>query len=150
MKNVKKKTVSKTMAKQTTDKLRVPWKYNRLVLEHFRNPKNFLWDEKGYKADAKGVSDPSYCGDYVMIWLKINPKTRRIKDCKWRAFGCASAIASTSALSVALTEKGGMTVERALKLKSEDMIKKLKGMPYQKTHCVDLGLSALRNAIGDR
>ena len=89
------------------------------------------------------------CGDMMNIWLKIDPKTERIIDCKWKTFGCGSAIASTSIMSVMVSENGGMTLDEALKLKPQDIIGRLHGLPNRKIHCSVLGDKALRKAINN-
>lgn len=89
------------------------------------------------------------CGDAMKFWLRIDPKTERIKECRWQTYGCASAIASTSALSEMLTEKGGMKIEKALKITPQDILKRLGGLPARKIHCSVLGDKALRAAIND-
>lgn len=133
------------------DKQKKPWLYSDIVKEHFFNPQNFLTDEqaKKYKADAVGRVGSPACGDEMVIWLKIDPKTEKIKDCKWQTFGCGSAIASTSMLSVMVLENNGMTIEQALKIKPKDIIKRLGGLPPRKIHCSVLGDQALSSAIND-
>lgn len=125
------------------------WLYSGVVKEHFFHPQNVLLDERNYQYDAKGVSGDAICGDMMALWLKVDSKTQKIKDCKWRTYGCASAIAATSMMSVMVTEKGGMSFKKALNLKPQQIIKRLKGLPAQKFHCAVLGLSALRDAIND-
>ncbi len=85
----------------------------------------------------------------MTLWIKVGPKTQRIKDCKWRTYGCGAAIASTSMLSVMVTEKGGMFFKKALNLKPQEIIKRLGGLPVLKLHCSVLGQSALKEAIND-
>lgn len=89
------------------------------------------------------------CGDIMRVWLKINSKTDRIKEFKWRTFGCASAIAATSMLSVMATEKGGMKLDKAINIKPQDITKRLGGLPDRKIHCSVLGDKALRAAINN-
>ncbi|MDO8647215.1 MAG: iron-sulfur cluster assembly scaffold protein [Candidatus Diapherotrites archaeon] len=89
------------------------------------------------------------CGDKMDLWIKVDPKTERIKECKWKTFGCASAIASTSMLSTMVSEKGGMKIEKALKITPQDIMKRLGGLPARKVHCSVLGDKALRAAIND-
>lgn len=127
------------------------WVYTKNVKEHFFNPKNFMTSdmEKKFKHDALGMVGSAACGDMMKIWLKIDRKTERIKDVKWQTFGCASAIASTSIMSVIIKEKGGMTLDKAMKLKPQDIIKRLGGLPDRKIHCSVLGDKALRSAIND-
>ena len=127
------------------------WIYSDKVKEHFFSPKNFLQTGEENKFDFNGigmVGSPA-CGDMMKFWVKIDPKTDRIKICKWQTFGCASAIASTSMLSVIVTEKGGMKIDDAMKIKPQDILKRLGGLPSNKIHCSVLGDKALRAAIND-
>lgn len=123
------------------------WIYSETVKDHFFKPRNLLLDESGYKFDGEGQVGSMACGDVMKVWVKINKKTGRISGCKWRTFGCASAIASTSMMSVMATENGGMEIARALKLKPEEIIDRLGGLPDRKYHCSVLGQEALRAAI---
>jgi NifU-like protein involved in Fe-S cluster formation/bacterioferritin-associated ferredoxin len=126
------------------------WAYTKEVREHFFNPKNLLWeDPKTAKYDGEGVVGSPACGDVMRVWLKIDRKHDRITDFKWRTFGCASAIAATSMLSVMITEKRGMKINEALKVRPQDIIKRLNGLPDRKIHCSVLGDKALRAALND-
>ena len=74
------------------------WVYSETVKEHFLNPRNFLMgDESKFDYDATGVVGNPICGDQMKMFIKV--KDNRIVDIKWKTYGCASAIASTSALS---------------------------------------------------
>ncbi len=108
-----------------------------------------LEDPKRAEYDSEGVVGSPACGDVMRVWLKIDAKKDKIKSFKWRTFGCASAIASTSMLSLMITEKGGMKIEKALKIKPQDIIKRLGGLPDRKIHCSVLGDKALRAALND-
>lgn len=131
------------------------WAYTKQVREHFFKPKNLLFAtpklsaKAGQKFDAEGIVGSPACGDVMRIWLKIDGKKDKIKEFKWRTFGCASAIASTSMLSVMVTEKGGMKIDKALQIKPQDIIKRLGGLPDRKIHCSVLGDKALRAALND-
>ncbi len=128
------------------------WFYTNTVKEHFMNPKNIAMDEKeiqDMKPNGMGQVGSPACGDVMKIWIKVDPETDKIKECKWKTFGCASAIASTSMLSVMVTEDGGMTTEEAKKLTPKDILKRLGGLPTVKIHCSVLGDQALRAAIKD-
>lgn len=128
------------------------WAYSKIVREHFFKPKNLLWenpDEAKSKYDAEGIVGSPACGDVMRVWLKIDAKKDRIKEFKWRTFGCASAIAATSMLSVMVTEKGGMKISRALEIRPQDILKRLGGLPDRKIHCSVLGDKALRAALND-
>lgn len=89
------------------------------------------------------------CGDAMKLWIKVDKKNDKIIECKYATFGCASAIASTSMLSVMVTENGGMKIDDALKLKPQDIIARLGNLPSRKFHCSVLGDKALRSAIND-
>jgi len=123
------------------------WVYSEIVKKYFFHPQNILLqDPKPGEFDAEGVVGSPACGDVMKMWLKIDPKTRRIKDLKWRSFGCATAIASTSVFSVMVAEKGGMKLEDALKLTPRDIIRRLGGLPSYKIHCSVLADQAFRAA----
>jgi NifU-like protein involved in Fe-S cluster formation len=83
------------------------------------------------------------------MWVKIDAKNDKIKECKWQTFGCASAIAATSILSVMVTEKGGMKIDKAMQIRPQDIVKRLGGLPDRKIHCSVLGDQALRSALND-
>lgn len=125
------------------------WVYSDIVKDHFFNPRNLLLDDTGYAADGKGEVGSMACGDVMLVWIKVDPKTKHISECKWRTFGCASAIASTSMMSLMATENGGMTLEKALTLKPEEIVERLEGLPDRKFHCSVLGQEALRAAVED-
>jgi nitrogen fixation NifU-like protein len=128
------------------------WFYTDTVKDHFFHPKNFLEDEAGYGDAYLGMVGSPACGDAMKVWLKIEKEadgTERIKDFKWKTFGCASAIASTSMLSVMVTENEGMPIEDALKLRPQDIMERLGGLPARKVHCSVLGDKALRSAVMD-
>jgi len=72
------------------------WAYSEKVKEHFMNPGNILVDEEGYQEDGKGVTRNIQCGDEMIFLIKVDKDKGVITDCKWKTFGCASAIASTS------------------------------------------------------
>jgi NifU-like protein involved in Fe-S cluster formation len=125
------------------------WLYSDIVKDHFFHPRNILIDEADYEADGVGVVGSPTCGDMMVVWVKIDKVTTQIKECMWRTFGCASAIASTSMMSVMATENGGMTTARAKRLTPEAIIDRLGGLPDRKYHCSVLGHAALREAIID-
>jgi NifU-like protein involved in Fe-S cluster formation/bacterioferritin-associated ferredoxin len=128
------------------------WFYTDTVKEHFFKPKNFILSLDNVKdSDFDGVGQVGSpaCGDMMRMWLNIDSKEDRIKECKWQTFGCASAIASTSMLSVMVTENGGLEIEKALEIKPQDITKRLDGLPARKFHCSVLGDKALRAALND-
>lgn len=125
------------------------WLYSETVRDHFFAPRNLLLDEATYEADGIGIVGSPACGDMMAVWIKVDPETQRITECKWRTFGCASAIASTSMMSVMVTEEGGMLLARAKRLTPEAIIERLDGLPDRKYHCSVLGHLAIREAIKD-
>lgn len=120
------------------------WLYSDIVKEHFVNPKNILTDEKNYKEDGKGLVGNIKCGDQMLVVIKV--ENNKITECKWKTYGCASAIASTSILSEIVT---GMDIDKAYHIKPKDIAEKLGGLPEHKIHCSVLGDKALRKAIED-
>ena len=124
------------------------WLYSDTVKDHFFKPRNLLLDDANYEADGIGIVGSPACGDMMAVWIKVT-KDGRISECKWRTFGCASAIASTSMMSVIATERGGMSIARAKRLTPEYIIERLGGLPDRKYHCSVLGHLALREAIKD-
>lgn len=125
------------------------WVYSEIVKDHFFNPRNVLLDSAQFQADGIGNSGSPACGDMMTVWIKVDSQTQKIKECKWRTFGCASAIASTSIMSVMVTENGGMDIKKAINLKPEQILERLGGLPDIKFHCSVLGHFALREAIND-
>jgi nitrogen fixation NifU-like protein len=121
------------------------WLYSDIVKDHFTNPRNVLEeDEAVFAPDARGQTGNIKCGDQMLMLLKI--KDDVITEVRWKTYGCASAIASTSMLSEIVK---GMNIADAYTVKPEDLIQKLGGLPENKIHCSVLGDKALRKAIDD-
>jgi len=113
--------------------------YSEKVLEHFQHPRN-----QGSMADADAVGEVGkpVCGDVMKIYLKI--RDRRIKDIKFETLGCAAAIAVSSALTEIAK---GKSLDQALKIEKDDIVRELGGLPDLKIHCSMLGVEAMRAAI---
>lgn len=122
------------------------WVYTEKAKDHFINPRNILEDEKAYQDDGKGIVGNIKCGDQMMVVIKVAKNKEVITDCKWKTYGCASAIASTSILSEMVK---GMSLEEAYHLSPKDIAGELGGLPEHKIHCSVLGDKALRAAIND-
>jgi nitrogen fixation protein NifU and related proteins len=120
--------------------------YSKKVMEHFQNPKNVLENEDTYPDDGKGIVGNEKCGDMMLVAIKVDKETETILDCKWKTYGCASAIASTSVLSEMTI---GKTLEEARKLGPKEILSELMGLPAHKVHCSVIGDKALRAAIND-
>jgi nitrogen fixation NifU-like protein len=101
-------------------------------------------DESSFPADARGQTGNIKCGDQMLMLLRI--KDDIITEVRWKTYGCASAIASTSMLSETII---GMNIKDAYNIKPEDLVVKLGGLPENKIHCSVLGDKALRGAIDD-
>jgi NifU-like protein len=126
------------------------WLYSETVKDHFFNPRNFLLPEENFDADGVFSVGSAACGDIITVYIKIyidELGVERISKCKWRTFGCASAIAAASMMSQIATENGGMNLKRASKLKPQEIIERLGGLPERKFHCSVLGHEALRGAV---
>ena len=108
-------------------------------MKHFKNPK---FVKKIKNPDAVGEVGNIICGDIMHLELKI--EKGKIKDIGFQTFGCPAAVASSDVVCELVK---GKTLEEAKKLKKDDVIKKLGGMPLIKIHCSVLGIQALRKAI---
>jgi nitrogen fixation protein NifU and related proteins len=122
------------------------WAYTEKVKDHFINPRNILEDEEGYKYDGRGMVGNIKCGDQMLMVIKVDPAKNVITDCKWKTYGCASAIASTSVLSEMVK---GMKLEDAYHISPKEITAELGELPEHKIHCSVLGDKALREAIND-
>jgi nitrogen fixation NifU-like protein len=117
-----------------------PWSlYNDKVMEHFRNPRNVGEMEN---PDGVGrVGDP-ICGDVMELYIKV--KDGMIVDAKFKTFGCAAAIATSSMVTDMVK---GKSVEEALKISNKAVVEALNGLPPAKVHCSVLAEDALKAAI---
>lgn len=115
--------------------------YNEKVMDVFKNPKNVGEIEN---PDGTGTVGNEKCGDIMQITLRI--KDDVITDAKFKTFGCAAAIATSSTATEMIK---GMTVEEALKVTNKKVIETLGGLPAQKIHCSVLAEEAIKKAIED-
>ena len=115
--------------------------YSEKVMDHFMNPRNV-----GEIPDADGVGTVGnpVCGDLMTVYIKV--KDNRLKDVKFKTFGCGAAIA-TSSMTTELAK--GKTIEEALKITRGDVAESLGGLPAIKMHCSNLAADALHAAIKD-
>ncbi|MEM5843149.1 MAG: iron-sulfur cluster assembly scaffold protein [Candidatus Aenigmatarchaeota archaeon] len=119
--------------------------YSKEIMKHFKNPKNV---GRIKNADGIGEAGNLVCGDIMRIYIKVSEKNNKkvIKNIKFETFGCVVAIANTSLLTTLVK---GKTIEEALGIKKEDLIKKLGKVPPIKIHCSVLAIDALKEAIYD-
>ena len=115
--------------------------YSKKVLDNFRNPKNM-----GEIKDADGVGTVGnpVCGDLMTIYIKV--KDNKIADIRFKTFGCAAAIA-TSSMITELAK--GKTLEEAVNITRDNVAESLDGLPPVKMHCSNLAADALKKAIED-
>ncbi|MGL5123778.1 MAG: Fe-S cluster assembly scaffold protein NifU [Fusobacteriaceae bacterium] len=115
--------------------------YTEKVMEHFMSPKNVgvMENPDGYGK----VGNPN-CGDIMEIYIKVENEI--IVDVKFRTFGCASAIASSS---VATELVLGKTVQEALLITNKAVVKELGELPPVKMHCSVLAEEAIKLAVED-
>lgn len=118
------------------------WEYTDKVQQHFLHPHNVGEIEK---PSGTGDVGSLACGDALKLTLKIN-KEDIITEAKFKTFGCASAIASSSVLTEMVI---GMSVDEAAKITNEDIASALGGLPKEKMHCSVMGREALEAAIAD-
>jgi NifU-like protein len=118
------------------------WEYTDKVRDHFLNPRNVGVIEN---ADGTGDVGSLSCGDALKLTIKIG-ENEIIEDAKFQTFGCASAIASSSALTEMIK---GISVAEASKITNDDIAEFLGGLPKEKIHCSVMGRDALERAISD-
>ena len=115
--------------------------YNEKVMAAFQNPQNVGEIENPYGIGTVGNAS---CGDIMQISLRIENDI--ITDAKFKTFGCAAAIATSSTATQMVI---GMTVEEALQLTNKKVVEVLEGLPPQKIHCSVLAEEAIKAAIED-
>jgi len=117
-----------------------PWSlYNDKVMEHFKNPRN-VGEMEG--PDGVGHVGNPVCGDVMELYIKVNDGI--IVDAKFKTFGCAAAIATSSMVTEMVK---GKSIEEALKISNKAVVEALDGLPPAKMHCSVMAEEALKSAI---
>ncbi len=117
--------------------------YSQKVMDHFINPRNVGEIEN---PDGVGEAGNPKCGDIMKIYLKVNDDTKIIEDVKFKTFGCASAIASSSMATELIK---GKTIQEAWDLTNAAVAEALDGLPPIKMHCSVLAEEAIHEALND-
>lgn len=115
--------------------------YTEKVLEYFHNPRNVGEIEN---PDGTGQVGNAACGDIMKITISVIDGV--ITDIKFKTFGCAAAIATSSMITEMVK---GKSLEEALQITNRDVAEELGGLPKQKMHCSNLAADALKAAIED-
>jgi len=113
--------------------------YSKKVLEHFENPRNV---GEITNADGVGTVGNPVCGDLMTIYITV--KDGVISEIKFKTYGCAAAIATSSMITEIAK---GKTLEEAMKITRDDIAAALEGLPPIKMHCSNLAADALHEAI---
>ena len=114
--------------------------FSETVIEYAYNPRNM-----GEISDADGVGRVTgTCGDTVQIQIRV--ENGRISESRFITDGCGTSIACGSMLTEMIT---GMTIEAALMITSDDLLRSLGGLPEENVHCTVLAVDTLHAAIND-
>jgi len=119
--------------------------YSEKLLDHFKNPRNVGTMDKSQKNVGTGLVGAPECGDVMRLQIEVDEETGKIKDAKFKTFGCGSAIASSSLATEWLK---GLSVDDALAIDNMKIVEEL-ALPPVKIHCSVLAEDAIKSAIAD-
>ena len=119
--------------------------YSNKVLEHFKNPKNVGTLDKSSKNVGTGLVGAPECGDVMRLQIEVDEDSGKIKDAKFKTFGCGSAIASSTLATEWLK---GKSIDEALAIDNMEIVEEL-ALPPVKIHCSVLAEDAIKGAIKD-
>jgi len=117
--------------------------YGKKVLDHYNNPRNVGKFDPSVDSIGTGMVGAPACGDVMKLQIKV--KDNIIEDCKFKTYGCGSAIASSSMVTEMIK---GMTLEQAQEVKNTEIVEELE-LPPVKIHCSVLAEDAIKSAIAD-
>ncbi len=117
--------------------------YTPKVIEYFTKPRH-VGEIK--KPSGKAVQGNISCGDMISMTIKVDDKTKKIVDAKFKSYGCASNIATASVATEMII---GKTIQQAKKITHKDVANFLGGLPPLKMHCSELAVETLQKAITD-
>lgn len=115
--------------------------YNETVMDHFQNPRNTGEIEN---PDGVGKVGNPNCGDVMMLYIKVDHG--KLVEVKYKTFGCAAAIATSSAASELIF---GKSLDEAENLTKQDIVDYLHGLPEKKIACSTIAPDAIKAAIAD-
>jgi len=119
--------------------------YSEKLLNHFKSPKNVGTLDKEKKNVGTGLVGAPECGDVMRLQIEVDDTNGKIKDAKFKTFGCGSAIASSSLATEWLK---GKTLDEASSIDNMDIVEELE-LPPVKIHCSVLAEDAIKSAIKD-
>ena len=119
--------------------------YSDKVIDHYENPRNVGSFEKGDETVGTGMVGAPACGDVMKLQIKVDPKTGRIEDARFKTYGCGSAIASSSLVTEWVK---GKSLDEALTIKNTRIAEEL-ALPPVKIHCSILAEDAIKAAVED-
>ncbi|MEX0876497.1 MAG: Fe-S cluster assembly scaffold IscU [Phycisphaerales bacterium] len=124
--------------------------YSDKVIQHYEKPRNVgtFGTQKEIKERQDigvGLVGAPECGDVMQLQIKVDDKTGKIEDAKFKCFGCGSAIASSSLATEWLK---GRTLDEGMQIKNTEIVEEL-SLPPVKIHCSVLAEDAIKAAIAD-
>ena len=115
--------------------------YSEKVLDHYNNPRNVGILDATSKDVGTGMVGAPACGDVMKLQIEV--KDNIIEEAKFKAYGCGSAIASSSMVTELLK---GMTIEEAQDIKNTQIVEEL-SLPPVKIHCSVLAEDSIKAAL---
>ena len=118
--------------------------YGKKILDHYDNPRNIGSLDKNDENVGTGLVGAPACGDVMKLQIKVDDNGI-ITEAKFKTFGCAAVIASSSYVTELIT---GINIDDAEKIKNTDIVEEL-SLPPVKIHCSILAEEAIKASIAD-